>query len=51
MDLQQIISDYGYLALFILTFLEGETVLVIAGFLAFQGKLELQLPCSRRVRM
>jgi len=43
MDLQQIISDYGYLALFILTFLEGETVLVIAGFLAFQGKLELPL--------
>jgi membrane protein DedA with SNARE-associated domain len=42
MDLQQIISDYGYLALFILTFLEGETVLVIAGFLAFQGKLDLQ---------
>lgn len=41
MDLQQIISDYGYLALFILTFLEGETVLVIAGFLAFQGKLDL----------
>lgn len=40
MDLQQIISDYGYLALFILTFLEGETVLVIAGFLAFQGKLD-----------
>jgi membrane protein DedA with SNARE-associated domain len=43
MDLQQIISDYGYLALFVLTFLEGETVLVIAGFLAFQGKLELPL--------
>lgn len=43
MDLQQLITDYGYLALFILTFLEGETVLVIAGFLAFQGKLELPL--------
>jgi len=43
MDLQQLISDYGYLALFVLTFLEGETVLLIAGYLAFQGKLELSL--------
>jgi membrane protein DedA with SNARE-associated domain len=41
MDLQQLIIEYGYLALFIGTFLEGETILVIAGFLAHSGQLEL----------
>ena len=41
MDLQQLVIDYGYLALFIGTFLEGETILVIAGFLAHIGYLEL----------
>ena len=41
MDLQQLIIDYGYLALFIGTFLEGETILVIAGFLAHSAYLQL----------
>lgn len=41
MDLYQLISEYGYLALFIGTFLEGETILVIAGFLAQRGHLDL----------
>lgn len=41
MDLQQLVIDYGYLALFIGTFLEGETILVIAGFLASRDYLEL----------
>ena len=41
MDLMQLVSDYGYYALFIGTFLEGETILVIAGFLASAGHLEL----------
>jgi membrane protein DedA with SNARE-associated domain len=41
MDLQQYVLDYGYWALFIGTFLEGETILVIAGFLASRGYLEL----------
>lgn len=41
MDLQQLIIDYGYWALFIGTFLEGETILVIAGFLAHSGYLQL----------
>ena len=41
MDLQQLVIDYGYLALFIGTFLEGETILVIAGFLASRQYLEL----------
>lgn len=43
MDLQQLIIDYGYIALFIGTFLEGETILVIAGFLAHSGYLDLHL--------
>jgi len=43
MDLHQLIIDYGYWALLIGTFLEGETILVIAGFLAFSGYLQLPL--------
>jgi membrane protein DedA with SNARE-associated domain len=41
MDLQQLVVDYGYWALLIGTFLEGETILVIAGFLAQSGYLQL----------
>ena len=41
MDLQSIIEHYGYAAIFIGTFLEGETVLVLAGLAAHQGYLVL----------
>lgn len=41
MDLTQFIHDYGYLALFVGTFLEGETILVLAGFAAYRGYLDL----------
>lgn len=41
MSLQDLIIHYGYWALFIGTFLEGETILIVAGFLAYQGYLEL----------
>ncbi len=34
-----LLQDYGYLALLIGTFLEGETIVIIAGFLAQQGYL------------
>jgi membrane protein DedA with SNARE-associated domain len=41
--IQQILKDYlelhGYWVLFIGTFLEGEAILLLAGFLAFQGYL------------
>jgi membrane protein DedA with SNARE-associated domain len=37
----ELIATYGYLAVFIGAFFEGETVLVIAGFLASSGHLEL----------
>lgn len=43
MDLAQIVRDYGYIAILLGTFLEGETIVLIAGFLAFTGHLELPL--------
>ncbi|WP_263143906.1 DedA family protein [Pseudomonas sp. RIT-PI-AD] len=41
--LQQLLHDFGYFALFLGTFFEGETVLVLAGFLAFRGYLDINL--------
>jgi membrane protein DedA with SNARE-associated domain len=39
--MEQLIKHYGYVILLIGTFAEGETVLVMAGFLAHRGYLEL----------
>ncbi len=39
--LHELIETYGYLALFIGAFLEGETVLMLGGFAAARGYLEL----------
>ena len=41
--LESVIRDYGYLALFIGTFLEGETILLVAGYLASMGILDVWL--------
>jgi membrane protein DedA with SNARE-associated domain len=41
--LQEYLSQYGYIAIFILTFFEGESVLIAAGFLAFSGYLDVYL--------
>lgn len=41
MNLAALISQYGYLALFAGALLEGETVLILAGFAAHQGYLQL----------
>lgn len=41
MSLQELISTYGYAAVGIGTFFEGETILVLAGFTANRGYLEL----------
>lgn len=41
MTLQSFIDHYGYLAIFVGTFLEGETILVLAGFAAHRGYLDL----------
>lgn len=39
MTLTQLVAQYGYLAVFVGALLEGETVLVLAGFAAHQGYL------------
>ncbi|KAF0232825.1 MAG: hypothetical protein FD177_2182 [Desulfovibrionaceae bacterium] len=41
--LQDFVGTYGYVALLIGTFLEGETILLVAGFLAQAGTLDLSL--------
>ena len=41
MSFDQLISDFGYLAILIGTFLEGETILVLGGFAAHRGYMEL----------
>ena len=41
MTLPQFLTDYGYLAVFVGSLLEGETILVLAGFAAHQGYLSL----------
>ncbi|MBU6438137.1 MAG: DedA family protein [Betaproteobacteria bacterium] len=41
MNLPQLLADYGYWAVFIGALLEGETVLLLAGFAAHQGYLSL----------
>jgi len=43
MNLENLVQTYGYLALFLGTFVEGEVVLVLAGFLAHRGYLTLSL--------
>lgn len=39
--MESLIENYGYLAIVIGTFLEGETILVLGGFTAHQGYLAL----------
>ncbi len=41
MHLSALIGSYGYLAVFIGAFLEGETILALAGLAAFRGYLDL----------
>ncbi len=43
MSLTQALSEYGYLAVFVGSILEGETILILAGFAAQQGYLSLPL--------
>jgi len=43
MNLETIIASFGYPALFLGVFLEGETVLVLAGFLVHRGYMHLPL--------
>ena len=41
--LKHVIEQYGYIALFIGTFLEGETILLLAGFAAHSPEFHLDL--------
>jgi len=41
MTLEEFITSYGYVALFVGVLLEGETILVLAGFAAHRGYLSL----------
>ncbi|MGB8857349.1 MAG: DedA family protein [Burkholderiales bacterium] len=41
MNLTELIQSYGYIAVFVGTFLEGETILLLAGFAAHRGYLSL----------
>lgn len=41
MSLQELISNYGYAAIAVGTFFEGETILILGGFAAHRGYLEL----------
>lgn len=41
--LEQLLNDFGYLALFIGTFLEGETILVLAGITAAHKYLDIKI--------
>ena len=41
LDLPELIDTYGYLAVFIGAFLEGETILALAGLAAYRGYLDL----------
>lgn len=41
--MEEYLREYGYLALFIGTFLEGETILIIAAYLASRGMLNIYL--------
>lgn len=43
MTIEQIVTNFGYPAILIGTFLEGETIVVIAGFLAHRDYLSLPL--------
>ncbi|MBI5612683.1 MAG: DedA family protein [Gammaproteobacteria bacterium] len=42
MGLQELIETYGYLAILVITFIEGETIVILAGVAAHLGLLELQ---------
>ncbi|MFO0829226.1 MAG: DedA family protein [Phycisphaerales bacterium] len=46
MSFQSLIEQYGYVALFGGTFLEGESFIVAAGFAAHRGYLSLPIVCA-----
>ena len=43
LDLPGLIESYGYLAVFVGAFLEGETILALAGLAAYRGYMDFKL--------
>ena len=43
LDIERLIAKYGYLAIFINTFIEGETIQIFAGWAAHEGLLSFWL--------
>lgn len=41
--MEELLQKYGYILIFLITLLEGESILLIAGFMAYQGVLDLHL--------
>ena len=41
MSLEELITNYGYLAILIITFIEGETIVILAGVAAHLGYLDI----------
>lgn len=39
--IQELLSTYGYLAILIITFLEGESIVILAGIAAYQGLMDV----------
>jgi membrane protein DedA with SNARE-associated domain len=40
--LEELLANYGYLAIFVITFLEGESIVILAGIFAAQGIMSLE---------
>ncbi len=45
MSPESLLQDFGYLAVFVGTFLEGEAILITAGFFASRGYLDPMIVC------
>ncbi|UCH53993.1 MAG: DedA family protein [Pseudomonadota bacterium] len=43
MSLEELIQNYGYLAILVITFIEGETIVILAGIAAHLGYLDINL--------
>jgi len=41
MSLEELVANYGYLAILIITFIEGETIVILAGVAAHLGYLDI----------
>ncbi len=46
MPLETLLQNYGYIAVFLGTILEGETILILAGFASHRGYLDFPIVCA-----